>query len=341
MFAPVEGVTTEGAMTVRVLVAGVDLAADGAERIRAASPDLDVTVLTRAEMGEPGRFAAALADAEIAFGNWSAQWNEVVAGLPASAPRLRWVQLGSAGADALTPAALGSGLTFTTTAGFNAVSISEWVLGCMLMFAKGWPRLFRNQQAHGWERQPVETLVGKTVGIVGFGHIGAEVAKRARAFGCRVVATRRSFGEGGGDPLLDAAYAPSEVHRMLADSDYVVLSSALTAETRGLIDADALASMKPSAVLINVSRGEVVDEDALAAALRDGTIAGAALDVAVREPLPADHPLWSLDNIVITPHISGRVADLYALATEIFCDNLARYGAGEALRNQVDPARGY
>ena len=328
-------------MAVRVLVAGVDLAVDGAEQIRVVSPDLDVTVLSRAEMGEPGRFASALADAEIAFGNWSGQWNEVVAGLPGSAPRLRWVQLGSAGADALTPAALGSGLTFTTTAGFNAVSIAEWVVGCMVMFAKGWPRLFRNQQAHGWERIPVETLVGKTVGIVGFGHIGAEVAKRARAFGCRVVATRRSFGAGDADPLLNAAYAPAEVGRLLAESDVVVLSSALTAETRGLIDAAALASMKPSAILINVSRGEVVDESALAEALRAGTIAGAALDVTVREPLPPEHPLWDLDNIVITPHISGRVANLYALATEIFCDNLRRYLAGEALRNQVDPARGY
>jgi phosphoglycerate dehydrogenase-like enzyme len=328
-------------MAVRVLVAGVDLAADGAERIRAVSPDLDVTVLTRTEMVEPGRFAAALADVEIAFGNWSGQWNEVVAALPGSAPRLRWVQLGSAGADALTPAALGSGLTFTTTAGFNAVSIAEWVVGCMVMFAKGLPRLFRNQQAHGWERLPVETLVGKTLGIVGFGHIGAEVAKRARAFGCRIVATRRSFGEGGGDPLLDVAYPPAEVGRLLAESDYVVLSSALTAETRGLIDAAALRAMKSSAVLINVSRGEVVDEAALAEALRGGTITGAALDVTQREPLPAEHPLWDLDNIVITPHISGRVADLYALATEIFCDNLRRYLAGEALRNQVDPARGY
>lgn len=330
-------------MAVQVLVAGVDLPQGGAELIRGVSPELDVRVLTRAEVTEEGRLAAALADAEIAFGNWSGQWNQVVAALPDVAPRLKWVQLGSAGADALTPAALSSGLTFTTTAGFNAVSISEWVVGCMLMFSKGWPRLFRNQQQHGWERIPVETLVGKTVGIVGFGHIGAEVAKRARAFGCRVIATRRSFSTSTGAPdeLLDAAYAPAEVGTLLASSDFVVLSTALTAETRGLIDATALGSMKPGAYLINVSRGEVVDEDALASALRGGVIAGAALDVTVREPLPPEHPLWELENIIITPHISGRVADLYGLATDIFLDNLRRYLAGESLRNQVDPERGY
>jgi glyoxylate/hydroxypyruvate reductase len=120
-----------------------------------------------------------------------------------------------------------------------------------------------------------------------------------------------------------------------------VLSTALTAETRGLIDARALASMQRSAYLINVSRGEVVDEDALASALRAGTIAGAALDVTTKEPLPPEHPLWDLENIIITPHISGRVADLYGLATDVFCDNLRRYLTKESLRNEVDPTRGY
>jgi phosphoglycerate dehydrogenase-like enzyme len=328
-------------MAVQVVVAGVELPEGAAEQIRAVSDNLDVRVLSRADMAAEGEFASALADAEIAFGNWSGQWNDVVASLSEVAPHLRWVQLGSAGADALTPAALASGLRFTTTAGFNAASIAEYVVGCMVMFSKGWPRLSRNQAAHGWERLPVETLVGKTVGIVGFGHIGAEVARRAKAFGCRIVATRRSFAGGERDELVDVGYAPSDVGKLLAESDFVVLSSALTAETRGMIDAAALASMKRSAFLINVARGEMIDEDALATALLAGTIAGAALDVTVREPLPAEHLLWTLDNIIITPHISGRVADLYGLATDIFSDNLRRYLAQQPLRNEVDPARGY
>jgi phosphoglycerate dehydrogenase-like enzyme len=327
-------------MSIRVVVAGVELPDGAADQIRAVSLEYDVRILGRQEMDDE-TLRAALADAEVVFANWSGQWNEIVASLDSIAPQLRWFQLGSAGADALTPVALASGVRFTTTAGFNAVPIAEYVLGCMVMFSKGWPRLARNQAAHGWERIPVTTLVGKTVGIVGFGHIGAEVAKRAKAFGCRIVATRRSFTSGGGDRLLDAAYAPSEVGTLLAESDFIVLSTALTAETRGLIDAQALASMQRSAYLINVSRGEVVDEDALASALRAGTIAGAALDVTTKEPLPPEHPLWDLDNIIITPHISGRVADLYGLATDVFCDNLRCYLTKEPLRNEVDPARGY
>lgn len=327
-------------MAIRVVVAGVELPEGAVDQIRAVSPEYDVRILGRGEMDD-ATLRGALADAEVVFANWSGQWNDIIASLGSVAPQLRWLQLGSAGADALTPAALTSGVRFTTTAGFNAVPIAEYVVGCMVMFSKGWPRLARNQAAHGWERIPVTTLVGKTVGIVGFGHIGAEVAKRAKAFGCRIVATRRSFAAGGGDPLLDAAYAPSEVGKLLAESDFVVLSAALTAETRGLIDAAALSSMKRTAYLINVSRGEELDEDALASALREGTIAGAALDVATKEPLPPEHPLWDLDNIIITPHISGRVAELYGLATNVFCDNLQRYLAHEPLANEVDPARGY
>jgi phosphoglycerate dehydrogenase-like enzyme len=202
-------------MPIRVVVAGVELPNGAADQIRAVSPEYDVRILGRDEMDDE-TLRRALADAEVVFANWSAQWNEIIASLGSVAPQLRWFQLGSAGADALTPAALNSGVRFTTTAGFNAIPIAEYVLGCMVMFSKGWPRLARNQAEHGWERIPVTTLVDKTVGIVGFGHIGAEVAKRAKAFGCRIVATRRSFTSGAGDPLLDAAYTPSEVGTLLA-----------------------------------------------------------------------------------------------------------------------------
>lgn len=328
-------------MAVKVLVGGIELPEGAIGRIEAVAPNLDVRALSREEFADAATLHAALADAEVVYTNWSGMWNSLAPRFAEVAPNLKWVQLGSAGADAISAQALASGVRFTTTAGFNALSISEYVVGCMVMFAKGWPRLWRNQEARGWERKPVETLESKTLGIVGFGHIGAEIAKRARPFGMRVMATRRSFAGGEIDPLVDVALAPSEVGRLLRESDFVVLSTALTAETRGLLDAAAFASMKPSAYLINVSRGEVLDEAALASALRDGTIAGAALDVMVKEPLPAESPLWELDNVILTPHISGRVADLYALATDIAVANLARYASGQPLENEVDPVRGY
>jgi phosphoglycerate dehydrogenase-like enzyme len=159
--------------------------------------------------------------------------------------------------------------------------------------------------------------------------------------GCRVVATRRSFTARASHELVDEALPPSDLHYLLGESDYVVLTAPLTAETRGLIGAHALHAMRPEAVLINVSRGGLVDEPALIAALRDGTIGGAALDVFEQEPLPPESPLWDLERAILSPHIAAGTSRYYERVIEIFTENLRRYLRDDALLNVVDTARGY
>jgi phosphoglycerate dehydrogenase-like enzyme len=257
------------------------------------------------------------------------------------APLLRWVQLTHAGAERVNPKLIAQGITFTTAGGLAAGPIAEFVMAYALMFSKGWPRLFRAQQEHKYSRFMPHELNGKTVGIVGMGYIGGEVARLAKAFGCRVIGMRRSFTGRGPDALADEAVPPSDLQYLLSESDFVVVAAPLTEETRGLIGAGQLATMKSSAYLINIARGGLVDEAALIAALKDATIAGAALDVFEREPLPAESELWDLENVIVTPHISGGTEIYNKRATDIFCDNLRRYLAGEPLSNVVDLARGY
>jgi D-2-hydroxyacid dehydrogenase (NADP+) len=283
--------------------------------------------------------------AEVVFGFWGAELHQAFTGagsLRDVAPHLRWIQLTSAGADRLLNSGfVEQGITVTTVSGLHATPIGEYVIGAILMFAKGAPRTMRAQLKREWTRfAPVEVR-GKTVGIIGFGHIGEEVGRLAKALGCRVLATRRSATQPASHPFADEVLPPSAMPRVLAESDYVVLSMPLTPETRGLIGERELRSMKPTAVLVNIARGAVVVEPDLVRALREGWIAGAALDVFEREPLPEDSPLWDLKNVIITPHISGGTEIYNERAVEIFCDNLRRYLAGEPLRNVVDPARGY
>src|SRR5581483_560591 len=287
----------------------------------------------------------AFRSADVVFGFWGAELHQAFTGkgsLQDVAPRLRWIQLTSAGADRLLGSGfIEQGVTVTTVSGLHATPIGEYVLCTILMFAKGAPAFTRAQQRREWLRFLPQELRGKTVGVVGMGHIGEEVARLAKAFGCRVVATRRSVtGPAAGahaDELLPAAMLP----RLLEQSDYVVLCVPLTDETRGLIGERELRTMKQSAVLVNIARGAVCVEDDLVRALREGWIAGAALDVFEREPLPAESPLWELENVILTPHISGGTEIYNQRAVDIFADNLRRYLAGEPLRNVVDPARGY
>lgn len=310
-------------------------------RIEALDPRIVVHRITREDLADEATAHAALAGIEVLLTFWGGRWQRTT-DLTALAPRLRWVQLASAGGDAVLRM-LDRGVTFTTAAGVNASVIAEYVLTYMLIFAKRWPEALRHQQAHEYARFMPAEIAGVTVGIVGFGHIGAEVAKRVRVLGCRVLATRRSLVLPAGAPHPDVdAMLPSEaLPRLLAESDYLVLAAPLTAETRNLIDAGALRAMKRSAVLINVSRGELIDEAALIEALREGTIAGAALDVTVQEPLPPESPLWDLPNLVLTPHISGIVPHHFTRVTDIFLDNLRRHLAGEPLANRIEAARGY
>ena len=340
-------------MTTDVLVT-LDLAPHIVERIAAVDASLRVRTLgagTRASFG--GRLPypselqattpreeieAAIASADVLYSSWAGALPDL--DLRAIAPRLRWVQLLHAGAERVNPALTGD-ITFTSAAGMSAGPIAEWVIGTMLLFAKGWPEVFRDQQAHRYRRYMPREVEGTTLGIVGLGTIGVEVARRARALGCRVLGMRRSFVERGPHDLVDEALPPSDLDALLAESDYVLLSAPATAETAQLIDARALRLMKRDAVLINVARGSLVDEAALAEALRERRPRCAALDVFAQEPLPTDWPLWDLDNLVLTPHVAAGTDRYYERATAIFEENLRRFLRGEPLVNVVDTARGY
>jgi phosphoglycerate dehydrogenase-like enzyme len=291
--------------------------------------------------------AEALGWAQVLFGFWGPGLVELYPSpraLRADAPNLRWLQLTSAGVDRAARSGLvgpGSDIMVTSASGLHATPIGEYVLTQMLMFSKGMHRSLRAQERREWQRFMPQELFGKTVGIVGMGHIGGEVARLAKAFGCRVLATRRSVAERTGGEGVDELLPASDLPYLLAESDFVVLCVPLTGETRHLIREVELRSMKPAAVLINIARGAVVDEPALVRALKEGWLAGAGLDVFEQEPLPDDSELWSLENVILTPHISGGTEIYNQRATGIFCENLRRYLAGEPLVNLADPERGY
>ncbi len=316
------------AMPVHVLLTG-NASEEDIARIRAVSSDLVVAGARNMEEA-----VALAAEAEVVLaGRWSDElWQ--------SAPNLRWVQSGGAGVERfLTPDFVASPIILTNAAGVYAIPIADHVLALMLAFSRGLPRHFRNQADHKWEWDGGDELNGKCLGIVGMGGIGRELAKRAKAFGMRVIATRRRPDQP--SPFADQVRGADAVPWLLAESDYVVLCAALTPETRHMIAEAELAAMKPTAHLINVGRGGLVDEPALIRALEAGRIAGAGLDVTAEEPLPADSPLWSMPNVIITPHSSGSSPRSHERLMDLFCKNLGRYLAGRELLNVVDKQAGY
>jgi phosphoglycerate dehydrogenase-like enzyme len=234
-----------------------------------------------------------------------------------------------------------SPVTLTNVSGIHAIPISEFVIGLMLMFVKQAPFCFQLKCEKKWERFTPEALNSKTVGIVGLGSIGREVARLAKAFGMRVMATRRSARQVGHARYVDIMLPPEQLNRLLAESDFVVLAVPFTPETSNLIGRKELRKMRPTACLINIARGGIVDEAALVRALEEHWIAGAGLDVFATEPLPADSRLWELPNVIFSPHIAGGLGDYAVRATEIFAENLKRYLAGKRLLNVVDKKRGY
>ncbi len=288
------------------------------------------------------RLDAALAETEVLYGFPPSP--EQAGELLTRAPRLRWFQAASAGVDRLEESGfLERQVVITNSSGVHATPVGEYVLMVMLMFAKGAHRLVRAQAERRWTHPPMPAeLRGATVGVVGMGRIGTEVARLSRAAGCRVLAIRRSAQERRpGRSRADEVLPPSDLPYLLSESDYVVLAVPLTRQTRHLIGRDELRAMKPAAVLINIARGAVVDEEALVQALKEGWIGGAGLDVFEREPLPEDSELWGLENVILTPHISGGTELYFERAVPIFCENLRRYLKGRPLRNVVDPRRGY
>lgn len=312
-----------------------DPAADYLKPLAKLPPDTNITVsLDRDHLRE------AAADAEVLVNANFVNPTYFVETFP-HAKRVRWVHGLMAGIDKiLTPEVLTSSVPMTNGRGLFRRALAEWTVGAMVHFAYDFRRLLRQQAAAKWEGFDHPTLFGKTIGIIGFGAIGREIAVRAKAFDMRITMLRRKK-PCNQDPLVDRAYAPAQLHEMLAECDYVAIAAPLTAETRGMIGAAQIAVMKPTAVLINVGRGLIVDEPALIAALESNKIRGAALDVFAKEPLPPEHPFYKLENVLLSPHTADRSPESRSGAVEFFLENFERYRKGEPLQNIVDKHAGY
>jgi phosphoglycerate dehydrogenase-like enzyme len=336
---------------VHVLIALPSTMDDGLlEQVRALSPRLRVEMQTTTSLADLGR---QLAEVEVLLTSLD---------LPAAeqTPRLRWVQTYFAGVDGWLEKAGDRirNVLVTTASGVHGPNMAEYGLMMMGAWAHELPQLLEYQRQSEWPAERRKVLVpgelrGATLGVVGYGSIGREAARQACALGMRVLACKRNPSQredtgwilpGTGDPpgtLPERYYAVEQLNDMLSECDYVLLTLALTPVTRHIIGAAALQSMKPSAVLVNVARGALVDEPALIEALRSGTIRGAGLDVFETEPLPDDSPLWSLPNVLLTPHIAGITPAYHQRLMTLFVDNLRRYLAGEPLLNRVDRDAGY
>ena len=300
------------------------------ERIRAAAPGARLVHPTADGWPEEAQAA------EIAYFSedfWTSETNRQLVPMLFGLPRLRWFHSFSAGIDhPVFRVVLERGALLTNSPGSSSQPIAQYVIGMMLRVAKRMDVWAEQQRERRW--QPIETdeLTGKTVGIVGVGHIGGEVARLAKAFGMQVIGCRRRPRP---PRFVDELVPPERLPELLGRSDFVVLAVPLSVQTDGLIDDAALRSMSPHAWLINVSRGRIVREDALVRALAGGTIAGACLDVFEEEPLPEMSPLWSMPNAIVTPHNSGWSPLNLERGTGVFLDNLGRYVAGRSLQNQI------
>jgi D-2-hydroxyacid dehydrogenase (NADP+) len=261
----------------------------------------------------------------------------------ARATNLRWLQTGGAGVEGLlTPPVRASDLILTNARGVGAAPITEHMFGMLLMETRRLAQAWDRQKTHQWNGDGlgdhVGLLWGKTLGVLGVGAIGGHSAEVGKAFGMRVVGLRRG---GGPHPAVERMYTPDQRREFLAECDVVMNTLPLTDATRGFLGRDEFAVLKAGAILINTGRGATVDTDALLDALRSGHLGAALLDVTDPEPLPADHPLWTTENVYLTPHYSGSRPDYGERADAIFLDNLRRYLAGEPLVNVVDKGEGY
>lgn len=265
----------------------------------------------------------------------------------ASGDALRWVHSASAGiGGALYPEMRESSIVLTNSAGIHAEPMADSVLAAILYFARGLDFAVDEQRARRWGKDRFEgidsslhELAGTTVGILGYGGIGRAIARRALALGMRVLAFRRR--DAAAEEGIELLFGDAGLARILAESQYLVLALPRTAETEGLLDRQRIASLPPDTVVINVGRGELIDESALAAALAAGRLRGAALDVFVQEPLPPESPFWGLPNVLVTPHVSATTHRFWRRELDLILENLRRYERGEPLLNTVDKAAGY
>lgn len=269
------------------------------------------------------------------------------AALLASARRLKWIHATAAGVSQLMyPELRASDVVVTCARGVNAITVAEHALALMLAVARRLPRAWAFQQQQRWAQQELwddrvrpGELYGKTLLLVGLGAIGQQIALRARAFGMRLLAVTRTGQAPQG--LVDRAAPPEALDELLPEADFLVLAAPETPQTRRLIDRERLARLPARSVVINLARGTLLDEAALVEALAQGRIAAAALDVTEREPLPADSPLWKIENLLLTPHSAALSERLWSRQAELLLENLRRWFAGEPLLNCVDKQRGY
>lgn len=320
------------------------------ERLRAVSPRLRIHV-------HPASSAETLPEERL-------EEVEVLYSLgalpdPDAVPNLRWLQLHYAGVDHIIDHPLvASGIMITTLSGAAAPQLAEFCIMGMLMMSRRLVRMLNDPPEVRWDderfkRYRGRELRGATVGIVGYGSIGREVARLCRAFGASVLAVKRDLKhledtgytiEGLGDPeaeIPDRLYPPEAIGSMSSLCDYLVVTSPLTSETRGMVGENVLERMKATSVLVDISRGGLVDHGALVEALQDGKLAGAVLDVYPVEPLPKTSPLWNMENVILSPHVAGGSSQYYERATDLFAENLHRYLSDRPLLNLFDPDTGY
>lgn len=253
-----------------------------------------------------------------------------------SNPGLKWFHSFSAGLDPVMQSEIADlPIIISNSSGIHSVTIAETTMGYILAWNRTFPFMLQKQKEHVWAKGMTRTpyeAIGKTVGIVGAGSIGEEVAVRAKAFGMRTLALRRNPKP---SQFFDETFGSDGLNELLSRSDYVVVSTPLTPETRHMFSTEQFKAMKKSALFINVARGGVCDQDALINALQTGEIEGAALDVTDPEPLPVDSPLWDMENVIITPHMSADAPILVQLATDFFCNEIKNYLEGKPVKNTV------
>jgi phosphoglycerate dehydrogenase-like enzyme len=285
-------------------------------------------------------FEGSVAEADAIL-SWGAK-RDVMEQLLARATKLRWIHSRSAGLDGLMfPALVDSPVPLTNGRGVFSQSLGEFVIAGVLYFAKDIPRMLRSQRAGKWDQFDVHEISAQTLGIIGYGDIGRAIAKRASALEMKVLGMRRRPELSEGDPHVAELFGFGEKKKMIERCDYVVSAMPLTPDTKNFIGADDFSAMKKTAIFMNVGRGPVVDEPALIAALQSGHIRGAVLDVFAVEPLPAGHPFYSMDNVLMSAHCADNTSDWLNDAMRFFYQNLERFAGNEPLQNIVDKKAGY
>ena len=312
----------------RILVS-FDLDQEYVDRIRTCMRGIDIQKST-----DPSALVLAAADAEVLLaGRFTKE-------MFAAAKKLKWVQAVAAGVDRfLFPEFVSSEVVLTNARGIHVIQVSDHALALILAFSRRLNTFMRYQLGKRWARLECDELQGKIIGIVGLGAIGREVARKAKCFGMKVLAVDKDTTAL--PSYVDEVFAPSALRTLLERSEFVVLSVPLTRETEGMIGEHELSTMRRDAILVNVSRGGIVRQHELVRALKDGTIAGAGLDVFEEEPLPPDCELWRMENVVITPHVAGSTPHYWTRMCDVFCENLRRYMSGQRLMNLVDKRLGY